>query len=1054
MEKRLMTVVAGLALSTSMAFAQSQISGHVTSSEDGSPVIGASIKVAGTNTGTVTDIDGNFSLNAPAGAKLEITYIGMNSTSVKAGKNMKIVLEPDNHSLEDVVVVAYGKVKKSSFTGSAAAIGNEQLENRAVSNVSKALDGQVAGVTVTSGSGQPGEGAKIIVRGFGSINASNNPLYVVDGIPYDGNISSINPSDIAQITVLKDASAGALYGARGANGVVMITTKKGETGKAKVSFKNTLGWSYRALPKYENVNQKEFVQLSYEALRNSYEFTNGMSHEAAVAAARAALSSNLGGEQYNPFKNYTFSEIIDPTTEQVRSDATSAWNDDWMDMLMNSGAPRHEHELSVSGGTEKTQYLISLGYLNENGILKNTNFERYSGRTNVDSQINDWFKAGMNTSLAYTSSKYNQYADKDHSSAQNNVFYSSQFVSPLYPMYLKDASGKDLLDANGNRQFDYGENGRPSLTDYNPLAGLYEDKSYNTYDNASVRTYMSFGSDKDSFGWAKGLKLTLNFGADYVSGEQTTMMNKYHGNQANAGGYIAKAHNRTLSYTFNQLLTWNRTFDKHSVDLLAGHEFYQKKYKYMNAAKTNIVDGIDELAPAAKLTDGTSYSTEYDVESWLGRANYNYDDKYYFSASFRRDGSSRFYKDNRWGTFWSVGANWRISKEKFMENVKWIDNLSLKASYGQQGNDAILDALGYQDYYVWQNLYDLSYSNGGAIGGFVSSLENKDISWEKSGNLNIGLEGSLLNRLIDFSVEYYNRKTSDMLLNYPMALSTGFSGYNANVGNVRNQGFELMLAVTPIKNENAVWRIQWMGSTIKNKVLKLTDKSNQIVSGSYIIKEGLPINTFYMAKSAGVDPQTGAQLYYAYENMDDNGKVTGEYITSDYTKAANSKYYCGDRMPDLYGSINTSLNLFKCIDLSVTTTYSIGGKILDNLYMSSMQNMYFNNAWNKNALRRWQKPGDITDIPRIEVAGKYTLTDNYLIDASYFAIKNITLGYTLPKIVTSKLHLSGVRIYGTAENLALWSHMKGMDPQYNFSGSTDYVYSPNKSYTIGLEINF
>ena len=307
MEKRLMTFIACLFLSLGMALAQTQVSGKVTSAEDGEPVIGASIKVVGTKTGAVTDINGNFSLNAPAGAKLEISYIGMNSQTVKAASNMKIVMNPDNKSLDEVVVVAYGKVKKSSFTGSAAAIGNEQLENRAVSNVSKALDGQVAGVSVTSGSGQPGEGAKIIVRGFGSINASNNPLYVVDGIPYDGNISSINPSDIAQITVLKDASAGALYGARGANGVVMITTKKGETGKTKVSFKNTLGWSYRALPKYENVNQKEFVQLSYEALRNSYEFTNGMSHEAAVAAARAALSSNLGGEQYNPFKNYTFS---------------------------------------------------------------------------------------------------------------------------------------------------------------------------------------------------------------------------------------------------------------------------------------------------------------------------------------------------------------------------------------------------------------------------------------------------------------------------------------------------------------------------------------------------------------------------------------------------------------------------------------------------------------------------------------------------------------------------------------------------------------------------
>ena len=1044
-----MTFVACLFLSIGMALAQSRVSGKVTSAEDGHPVVGATVKVVGQkNTGTVTDVDGKFTLNVPAGAKIEISYIGMLSKTVKAGNNMSILLETDHQNIDEVMVVAYGTQKKSSFTGSAASVDSKKLANRPVANVTKALDGQVAGVTVTSGSGQPGSGSSMVIRGFGSINASNSPLYVVDGIPYDGSISSINPSDIEQITVLKDASASALYGARGANGVVMITTKRGEAGKVNVKFENTVGWSSRALPKYETVSQKEYVQLSYEALRNNYEFGNGMDHAAAVAQARADLGGKLGGEMYNPFKNYSFADIIDPTTEQVRSDAQSAWNEDWMDMLLNNSAPRHEHKLSISGGTDRTQFLISLGYLNEEGILKNTEFQRYTGRANVDTKVNDWFKAGLNTSLAYTKSNYNQYVSK--SSAQSNVFYTAQFISPLYPMYIKDAQGKDVLDAAGNRQFDYGEGGRPSLTDYNPLAGLYDDRSYTESDNASVRTYLTFGGDKESFGWAKGLKFTMNFGADYVSSDGTEMMNKYHGNQANAGGLLRKGHTRMMSYTFNQLLTWGRSFGSHSVDALLGHEFYDRQYRSLSAGKQNIVDGIDELDPAATLYSAGSYSTEYAVESWFGRANYNYDDKYYFSASFRRDGSSRFYKDNRWGSFWSVGGNWRVSKEKFMQDIKWIDNLSLKASYGEQGNDAL------GSYYLWQNLYALGYNNGNNIGAVVSTLENKNISWEKSGNLNIGIEGSLLNRLVDFSIEYYNRKTTDMLLNYPMATSTGFNGYDANVGNIRNSGFEMMVGVTPIKTENVQWRVQWMGSTIRNRVLKLTQESNQIMNGPCIIKEGWELNTFYLPKSAGVDPLTGAPLYYAYEDMDDKGNVTGEYITTDYSKATTSKYFQGSRLPDLYGSISTTLNLFNCVDLSIMSTYSIGGKMLDYMYQGSMENMYYNKTWHKNALRRWQKPGDITDVPRIEIAGegRSLMTDRNLVNASYFAIKNITLGYTLPSSITRKVGLSGVRLYGTAENIALWTHLKGMDPQASFTGTNDYTYTPNKSYTIGLEINF
>ena len=737
---------------------------------------------------------------------------------------------------------AYGTAKKSSFTGSASTIDSKKLASRPITNVTKGLEGQTTGVLTTSGSGQPGESSSVVIRGFGSINASKNPLYVVDGIPFDGSLNSINPSDIETMTILKDASAGALYGARGANGVVMITTKKGKEGKTQVNLRSTVGWASRAIKEYDMLDQKEFVQLSYEALRNGYVFENGYSWANAESTARERLGATLGGERYNPFKNYAWNEIINPETGQVQADAQSAWNESWMDALQKNDAFRHEHQLSLSGGNEKTKYMFSLGYLNEDGILTSTGFQRYNARANVSSTVTDWFTANLNTSLAHSLQNFSDYSG----SSVSNVWYSAQFVSPLFPMYMKDLEGKNILGEDGRPQLDYGENGRPgSYNDYNPLGGLLDDKSDVKNDVASVRTGLTFGSDSDNLGIFKGLKLALNFGVDYRNQLQKAYMNMHHGNQATAGGLLMKYNTRMQSYTFNQLLTWNRSFGMHNFDLLAGHEFYAYKYEYMNAGKTNLVDGILELRPGTTLYSADSYTNNYRIESWLGRFNYNYDEKYYFSASLRTDGSSRFYKDNRWGTFWSVGANWRISQEKFMQNLTWISNLSAKISYGEQGNDNLLryDSLegGYvPDYYPWQGLYPLEYPNANQVGGLIGALENKKLSWEKSGNLNVGIEASMFDGRLNVSAEYYNRKTTDMLLGYPKATSSGFSEYNANIGSMRNTGFEFSLGGSLIKTTDFIWNLTWMGSTVTNKVLKLTGESPEILSLIHISEPTRP----------------------------------------------------------------------------------------------------------------------------------------------------------------------------------------------------------------------
>ena len=1045
MFKRLILFLTCLFLTAGMALAQTRVGGVVVALPDNEPVVGASVKVVGTTNGTVTDIDGKFSLSVPANAQLEFSYIGMKSKVLTAKANMRVEMESVDNTIDEVMVVAYGVSKKSSFTGSAQNVDNKKIELRPITSATKALEGNVSGLLMTSGTGQPGTGASIRVRGFGSINASNDPLYVLDGIPYDGSLNSINPSDIESITVLKDASAGALYGARGANGVVLITTKAGKSGKAQVTWRSTAGWASRSLKKYKTVSQEEYVQLQYESLRNNAYFNNGKTWAEAEEDGRKGLSGKLGGELYNPFKNYTWDKIIDPATGRVRPDAKAAWNENWLDAVVHEGAFRHEHQLSITGGDNKTQWLASLGYLNEEGMLITTRFQRYSGRTNINTAVTDWFSANLNLSLAHSKSDYSNYGG----TTTSNVWFTSQFISPLFPVNVKNADGTNKLDANGNPMPDYGENGRPgSLSDFSALGSILDDKSDRTRDIAGVRTGMVFGGNSERLGWFKGLKLALNFGLDYQSQYEMDYMNMFHGNQKKDGGLITKKNGRTQSYTFNQLLTYNRSFGEHHMDVLLGHEFYEYIYSFLEASKSNLFPGIYELRPGTTMKSADSYTNVYRINSFLSRVNYNFNDKYYLSASLRQDASSRFHRSSNKGTFWSLGGNWRVSNEAFMKDVKWVDNLNVKVSYGEQGNDNI------GKLYAWQSLYNLSYKNADNLGAIISSMETKGVSWEKNGNLNAGLETSLFNGRVKLGFEYYYRKTSDMLLSYPMATSTGFDGYNANVGNVRNTGVEFSLSGTPIQTKDWRWELTWMGTTTSNKVLKLTKETPEILSGVFSIKEGLPLNTFYMARAAGVDPLTGKQLYWAYKKDANGNMIEGsEYITSKVEEASNSKYYLGSRIPDLYGSIGSSLT-YKDFDLYVLTVYSIGGKVYDNLYASSMSPDYVNQTWHKNALRRWQKVGDKTDVPRTLYGDASLANDRFLLDASYFAIKNITLGYTLPASLVRKAGIVSARLFSSIDNLALFCHMDGLDPQYNFSGTNTFSYAPAKTWTVGFEVKF
>ena len=1048
------TALVLLLVTTSIAFAQRiTVSGTVTDAASGDGLVGVSVLLKGSATVyTMTDALGNYKISVPSDGTLVFNTLGYQSTeiAVNGQTTVNAVLTIEAEALDEVIMVAYGTAKKSSFTGSATTVKSESLQKHTVSNVSKAVEGLVAGVTTTSGGGQPGSNSSIQVRGVGSINASSSPLYVVDGVPYDGALAAINPNDIENLTVLKDASASALYGARAANGVILITTKKGAEGSASVNFKAQWGVQSRSLPRYDVVNMEEFVELSYEAIKNDLVFKSGYTEADARLQALANLSSSLGGEYYNPYKNYTWATVIDPETGKVKSDAVAAYSEDWMDELTNKNALRSEYLLSLTGGTAKTKYTLSLGYLDDNGVLITTNFKRYSARVGVDHSANNWFKIGTNSSFAYTTTNSPQHSDTQ----TGNAWYTAQFMAPIYPVYMKDIDGNTVYNEDGTKRYDYAENGRPKANNFNAVGDLYENSYLQNADNASVRAYAIFGGDSDDLGALKGLTFSVNFGTDIRNLAITSYYNPYTGDGRSTSGSIRKYARRTMSYTSNEILKYERSFGAHHGLIQAGHEFYSYDYSNLSAQRTLVYPGIKELDPATNVTDNGSYSDKYRLESYFGRAAYDFDDKYYLEATWRTDGSSRFYKDYHWGQFWSAGASWRVSQEKFMQNLPWVNNLTARISYGQLGNDRLYDDDDNPIYYAWQSFYDLTWPNAGNSGAVVSSLENKDVTWEKKSSWNVGIDATLFDQKINLVLEYYNSKTTDMLLNSPLAMSTGFTGFNANMGSMSNKGLEASIRYNWLNKSKlrASSTITAYGN--RNKVIALNG-DKKITTGNYVIEVGKPIYTYYMVKTAGVDPANGQQLYWAYEHDQQTGeKIEGsDYVTSDKTVASNAKYYQGSRQPKIQGSFSSDFQ-FGPVDFSFITTYSIGGKVYESVYAASLDATYSGDTWHKHVLRRWQKPGDVTDVPRIGINTSDTIGDRALIDASYFAIKSVQLGYTIPKSITNKVNISAARIFATAENLRLFNKLNGMDPQYNTTGGANYSYSPTKTIAIGVDLTF
>ena len=991
--------------------------------------------------------------NSSSAGTLVISFIGMQSQEVKIKPNVKVVLTSDSEQLEEVMVVAYGTAKKSAFTGSAATIKNEKITSRQTSNVTNALAGQVAGVQTTSSTGQPGKDATVRIRGIGSISASNTPLYVVDGVPYDGEISAISTSDIESMTVLKDAASNALYGARGANGVILITTKRGKTGDARVTFDAKWGVNKRGIPSYETVSDPgKFYEMAYSAIYNAD--LKGYAAAGDLASANAYANKTMLSSSYLGYQVFTVPNgeqligmdgKLNPNATLGYSDGTYYYKpDNWSDELFENNL-RQEYNLSVSGANDKMNYYMSAGYLDDQGIVPNSGFQRYSARLKADYQVKPWLKMSGNISFTHYDSREQ---DTESGTSNANAFYAANIMGAIYPMYIRDAEGNIMIDNRGFQRYDYGSDTnfqrKNVIPNANPLASYMLDLMKYSGDVVSGK----WSADIDIWG---GIKAKINIGIDANNVRSTDLVNPFYGQYSETsgvGGIVSVSTQRTFSTNQQYLLTYNKTFNHiHNLDVLAGHENYNYKYQYLYGSREKIYNpNLPELNNGIMNQSNASYSQSYATEGWLFRVQYDYDGKYFGSASYRRDGSSAFHPDNRWGNFWSVGAGWLMNKESFLENQNWIDMLKFKISYGLQGNDNLLYMNDYRNYQPYMDQYTLTNNNS----DFATTLYykgNQDITWETSHSFNTGFDFAFWKGKLSGSIEYFSRKTTDMLYFKPVASSMGYSRFPENVGSMINRGVELDLNSNIFDTKDLTWDINFNLTHFKNKVLELAPELNgQLIDGSRIYREGESMYQLYLPKYAGVDPETGESLWTLTEPNE-----KGETTTTSYSEASSHRFMTGDILPKVYGGFGTSLT-FKGFDFSIAFAYQLGGRILDYTYQSLMSTNAQGSAWHVDMLNAWTPENKNTNVPRMNVNDIYVSysSDRWLTSSNYLSLQNITFGYTLPKNWTRKLQVEGVRLYFVADNVALLTARKGLDPRQGYVAS-DNVYSPIR--TISGEVS-
>lgn len=1023
-----------------VGFAQTKVTGKVISSEDGSPAI-VTVSVKGTTTGAYTDSEGRYTITVPNNQSV-LVFAGIGYTTTEITVNGRTVIDvtvsPDALSLDEVVLTAYGPQSKRAFTGTASIIKSDEIKNLKVSSVSKALQGLASGVLVVNGNGQPGENATIRIRGIGSFSGSSEPLIVLDGVIYNGNLNSINPGDIESFTVLKDANSTALYGSRAANGVIMITTKIGRPGKTMISASASVGLSTRAVKDYKYLDNGDYMELMWERMYGD-NLRSGLVTDA--EARQRATNELTGATVYNPFN------VANPvgTDGKIVSGANLLYQEDWNKALFQTGK-RQEYNIQAMGGNERSRFLISGGFLDDEGMVKMSKFNRYSIRGKIDAGIGKWMTVGLNMGLSY--SKQN-YPTQGGSSIRNSVLFVRS-VANIYPAYVRARDGSFILDADGEKISDYGRNtvwgsDRPVFAGSNPL-GTFQ------YDDISNSRFMSNNSGFIEIKPIKDITFRSTLGVEYYLLSERQYYNNLIGDGTAYGGLSSRTRTTNSTIIWTNTLTYDKTFDDHHVNVLAGTESFDFQTDYLKAEKRGFDFADQELDYGANLIVASSNKTASRNFRYMGRANYDYSNRYHVSASVTYDGTSRFYRDSRWGTFWSVGAGWNIANEDFMQGTRsYVNTLKLRASYGTSGNQNL-------GYFPYLSTYATGWNILGSLGSIVSTLGNNNLTWEKQEQLDLGVDFGLFSNALTGSLTYYNRRSKDLLMARPLPISAGITSYNDNIGQVKNSGFEIELKGILMNSKDFSWDIGMNLTFAKNEVtqLPLEQIKGFNTANSKRVQIGHSIYSWYLQEYAGVDPEDGKPTWYK-DILDAEGEVTGKEITKTYSQA--TRYMVGDALPSATGGLNTNFT-WKGISLNILTSFAIGGKLLDTDkagLMSLFSNDRTGYQASVDALKRWQKPGDVTNVPYLAGSSlQYSSSSTlWLVKGDYLRVRSITLGYDLANIKSIKnLGLGSAKIYVSADNPFTLFGSEGLDPEQGLAGLTSNTSSSLKVFSFGINLEF
>lgn len=1051
-----------LALVVQVTFAQQRtVTGTVTD-EGGLPLPGVNVVVQETSRGTQTGFNGDYSIDVTQGEVLEFSFLGFETAVITVGNisTIDVTLGEDAAQLDEVVVVGYGTATKQSFTGTATVVQGEQLSQKNVSNVSQALAGESAGVRVINNSGQPGSEAQIRIRGIGSVNGNTSPLYVLDGVPFTGSVNSINPEDIESTTILKDAAATAIYGARGANGVIVITTRKGTRGENNIEVLTRTGVNFSHLPRYDVIKSPEdYIGLGWEGLYNANWSQTG-DPAAAIDYANNNLFSSTGvSPQYNMWNVANGGELIDPNTRTVRNGVTRLYSpEDWEDYGFQSSI-RNEVNLKISGGGDRTRYYTSIGYLKDEGYIIDSDYERYTGRLNVTHNVKDWLQGSVN--MGYTLSETNNNGQSEDS---GSIFWFVDNIPSIYPLFLRDGNGNRVDDPiYGGYQYDYGE-GRG----FGGMTNSIADAVYSGSNDERHEINTSANLTANITDW---LSFETTFGAQYYNNSRNALNNPFYGPSASQGGSIYKTKTELFTYNFLQLLRFTKSFDDHSINAFVAHESNSWERQFMYGSKNNLINpnGTEWNNAVVVSSPPGSYTNNFSLESYFAQVNYDFDDTYFLSLSARRDGSSRF-RNEKWDNFYSVGGAWVVSNESFMQDQDVLTNLKLKASYGLIGEQ------GGVGYYPGFDRFDIG-SLAGAPSFAFNTSGNPDLTWETAKMFQVGAEMTFWD-FLDVNLDYYRKNTVDLLFERRVAPSTGIAIMDVNDGEMLNHGLEFDLSASLIQTQDAFLNFRVNGEIMENELVTMpiepaTGEPKILdLQGNYGRSGGHSLYDFYMRDYVGVDPADGLSMWRVFTldgeriasmteflaaNPDVNPADIEESTTKTYAEA--TQYYVGkSAFPDVRGAFMLDAG-YKGFTLSAQFLYQIGGHAYDGAYARLMSNdVVGGNNWHKDIFDRWQNPGDITDVPRLSNNNDLNVSSSstrFLTKTDFLSLNNVRLGYDFPKSVTDNIGLNQLSIFVSADNLLLFTERDGFNPSTHVAGSSDmYRYSPLTSITGGIRVNF